>query len=78
MEIGEGMIPLMSESLDVFLEEIPGLSLVRATEIIIDTIFGAQLVYKTPYLIWLVEMVEVKRQVDELFRLWFIIPNVSS
>nr|GEX20181.1 putative reverse transcriptase domain-containing protein [Tanacetum cinerariifolium] len=59
-------IPIVKELPDVFLEELPGLPLVRQVEFKIDLIFGAAPVARAPYRLAPSEMQELSNQLQEL------------
>ena len=70
-------IPTVSDFSDVFLEEFPGLPPQRKIEFAIDIIPGATLAFITPYQMALLELKELKLQLQELLEKGFIHPSVS-
>nr|GEV76996.1 putative reverse transcriptase domain-containing protein [Tanacetum cinerariifolium] len=70
-------IPVVREFLDVFLEEIPGLPLVRQVEFQIDLIPGVAPVARAPYRLAPSEMQELSNQLQELADRGFIRPSTS-
>lgn len=72
MEVRIGTIAVVSEFLDVFFEEIPGLPPIRTVQFTIDIIPKSIPVCKPPYQMEIVELNEVKRLVDDLLKLVFV------
>ena len=70
-------IPTVSDFSDVLLEEFPGLPPQRKIEFAIDIIPGATLAFITPYQMALLELKELKLQLQELLEKGFIHPSVS-
>ncbi|GKF28093.1 putative reverse transcriptase domain-containing protein, partial [Tanacetum coccineum] len=70
-------IPVVREFLEVFLEDLPGLPLVRQVEFQIDLIPGAKLVARAPYRLDPSEMQELSDQLQELADRGFILPSTS-
>ena len=70
-------IPIVSDYPDVFSEELPGLPPHREIEFAIDVVPGATPVSITPYRMALVELKELKLQLQELLEKGFIHPSVS-
>ena len=70
-------IPTVCDYPEVFLEELPGLPPQREIESAIDVILGATLASITPYSMALVELKELKLQLQELLEKGFIRPSVS-
>nr|GFC69258.1 putative reverse transcriptase domain-containing protein [Tanacetum cinerariifolium] len=58
--------PFVSEFPDVFLDELPGIPPVREVEFNIELIPGAEPISKAPYRMALVELKELKDQLQEL------------
>ncbi|XP_027903661.1 uncharacterized protein LOC114163555 [Vigna unguiculata] len=81
MEVGEkegtSVIPLVHEFEDVLLDEVPGLPPNREVEFSIDLVPGTGPVSMAPYHMALVELVELKKQIEELMDKKFIRPNTS-
>jgi len=67
---GTSVIPMVHEFKDVFLEEVPGLPPNREAEFSIDLVPGTGLVSMAP-----AELVELKKQIEELLGKQFIQPN---
>ncbi|KAD3640642.1 hypothetical protein E3N88_29865 [Mikania micrantha] len=70
-------IPVVSEYLDVFPDELPGLPPLRQVEFRIDLVPGATLVAKAPYCLEPLEMQEMVIQIQELMDKGFIRPSFS-
>ncbi|XP_035542779.1 uncharacterized protein LOC118345010 [Juglans regia] len=70
-------IPVVDEFPDVFMEELPGLPLVRDMEFVIDLEPGAAPVHKAPYRMAPAELKELKTQLQELVDKGFIQPCTS-
>jgi len=77
-EIGPLEAPVVGDFLDVFLEDVPGLPPTREIKFSIDLVPGAGPVSITPYKMVLAELVELKKQIEELLEKQFIRPSVSS
>ncbi|KAJ0766182.1 putative nucleotidyltransferase, Ribonuclease H [Helianthus annuus] len=70
-------IPVASEYSDVFPEELPGLPPDREVEFRIHLIPGTTPIAKAPYRLAPTEMLELKKQLDELLSKGFIQPSSS-
>ena len=70
-------IPIVSEFLDVFAEELLGLPPQREIEFAINVVPGATPASITPYRMALLELKELKLQLQELLEKGFIHPSVS-
>ncbi|KAJ0468921.1 putative nucleotidyltransferase, Ribonuclease H [Helianthus annuus] len=70
-------IPVVSEYPDVFPEELPGLPPSREVEFRIHLIPGTAPIAKAPYRLAPTEMLELKKQLDELLSKRFIQPSSS-
>ena len=70
-------IPTVSDFLDVFPEELPGLPPQREIEFAIDVVPGATPASVTPYRMAPLELKELKLQLQELLDKGFIQPSVS-
>ena len=70
-------IPTVSDFLDVFPEEFPGLPPQREIEFAIDVVLGATPATITPYRMAPVELKELKLKLQELLEKGFIRPSVS-
>ena len=69
--------PTVYDYPDVFPEELPGLPLQREIEFTIDVVSGTTSASITPYRMALVELKELKHQLQELLEKGFICPSVS-
>nr|GEW32925.1 putative reverse transcriptase domain, aspartic peptidase domain protein [Tanacetum cinerariifolium] len=69
--------PIVSEFLDVFPDELPGIPPVREVEFNIEPIPGVEPISKAPYRMARVELKELKDQLQELLERGFIRPSVS-
>nr|GFA81877.1 hypothetical protein [Tanacetum cinerariifolium] len=69
--------PIVSEFIDVFPEELPGIPPVREVEFNIELILGAEPISKAPYRMAPIELKELKDQLQELLERGFIRPSVS-
>ena len=63
---------------DVFPEELPGMPPDRSVEFVIELVPGTAPVSKRPYRMPPHELVELKKQLEELENQGFIQPNTSS
>ena len=70
-------IPVASEYADVFPDEVSGLPPSRDIDFTIDLIPGAGLVSMAPYRMRPAELVELKKQIEELLEKQFIRPSAS-
>nr|GEX96476.1 putative reverse transcriptase domain, aspartic peptidase domain protein [Tanacetum cinerariifolium] len=69
--------PIVSEFLDVFPDELPGIPPVREVEFNIELILGAEPISKASYRMAPIELKELKDQLQELLERGFIRPSVS-
>ena len=69
---------VVREFADVFPEEVLGLPPKREVKFSIDLVPRAGLVSISPYRMTLMELVELKKQIEELLEIYFIRPSVSS
>jgi len=69
--------PVVGDFSDVFPEDVPRLPPTREIEFSIDLVSGAGLVSIAPYRMAPVELVELKKQIEELLEKQFIRPSVS-
>ena len=78
VERGEAtlVIPIVQDFGDVFPEEVPGLPPSREVEFSIDLVPGTSLVSMAPYRMAPAELVELKKQIEELMA-QVIRPNIS-
>jgi hypothetical protein len=67
----------VSEFFDVFPEELPGMPPKRKVEFAIDLIPGTAPISKRAYLLSGPELVELKKQMDELLEKGYISPSTS-
>jgi hypothetical protein len=71
-EIALEDIKVVPEYLDVFLEELPGMPPDRDIEFLIELLPGTPLISKRPYRMPVNELVELKKQIAELYTKGFI------
>jgi hypothetical protein len=71
------VINVVSEFLDVFPEELPGMPPERKVEFAIELIPGTAPISKRAYRVSGPELVELKKQIDELSEKGYIIPSTS-
>ena len=71
-------VPVVCEFPDVFPEELPGMPPDRAVEFVIELVPGVAPISKRPYRMPPEELVELKKQIDELEAKGFIQPSTSS
>nr|GFC47089.1 uncharacterized protein [Tanacetum cinerariifolium] len=67
--------PIVSEFPDVFPDELPGIPLVHEVEFNIELIPGSEPISKAPYRMALIELNELKDQLQELLERGFIRPS---
>ena len=65
-------IPVVKEFPDVFPEELPGIPPEREVDLSIEVIHGTTLIYRAPYRMALIELKELKTQLQELLDMGFI------
>ena len=70
-------IPVIREFPDVFLEELPGLPLLRKVEFSIELLPRTQPASKAPYRMAPNELKELKVQLEELIEKGFVCPSAS-
>lgn len=70
-------IAVVSEFQDVFQEDLPGLPPAREIEFEIELVLGTRPESKAPYRLALLELEELKKELDELLEKGFIRPSVS-
>ena len=70
-------IPALREFSDVFPEEIPGLPLKRELDFTIELVPGAVAISKSPYRMNILELNEIKSQLQELIDKNYIRPSAS-
>jgi len=71
------VIPVVQDFEDVFPEEVPGLPPRREVEFSIDLVPGTGPVWMAPYRMAPAELVELKKQIEELMAKQFIRPSTS-
>ena len=71
------LIPVVSEFPDVFPEELPGMPPDRELEFAIDLVLGTTPIHKKYYQMSSSELVELKKQLDEMLQKGYIRPNSS-
>ena len=69
--------PVINEYPDVSLEELPGMPPDRDVKFVIDLVPGTSPIAKRPYRMAASELVELKKQLEELQRTGFIRPSSS-
>ncbi|CAN6453895.1 unnamed protein product [Victoria cruziana] len=77
VELGIDQIPVVREYADVFPDELPGLPPEREIEFSIELLPGVQHISKAPYRMAPAELIELKKQIQELVEKGFIQPSVS-
>ena len=70
-------IPVVREFPDVFPEELPGIPLEREVDLSIEIVPGTVPMSRAPYRMALVELKELKVQLQELLDKGFVRPSVS-
>jgi hypothetical protein len=75
--VRDDFLPIVRDFPDVFPEVIESLPPKREVEFSIELIPGARSVSKAPYRMAPLELVEVKRQIEELMQKKFIRPSAS-
>jgi hypothetical protein len=70
-------VPVVNEFLDVFPEELSGMSPDRDIEFVIELKPGTTPIYKTPYRMATPELAELKEHIKELLEKGFIHPSSS-
>jgi len=71
------VIPVVQDFVDVFPEEVPGLPPSREVEFSIDLVPGTGPVSMAPYRMAPAELVELKKQIEDLMEKQFIRPSTS-
>jgi hypothetical protein len=69
--------PILREYKDVFPEEVPGLPPRRDIEFSMELVLGAVSIYRTPYRMSTLELVELKLQLKKMMDKGYIRPSVS-
>jgi hypothetical protein len=70
-------VPMVNEFPDVFPEELPGMPPDRDIEFVIELKSGTTSIYKTPYRMTTLGLVELKEHIKELLEKGFIHPSSS-
>jgi hypothetical protein len=70
-------IMTVSEFLDVFPEELPGMPLDHEIEFVIEIVLGTALIFKRPYRMTANQLAELKEQLQELLDKGYIRPSAS-
>ncbi|XP_040960018.1 uncharacterized protein [Gossypium hirsutum] len=70
-------VPRVQEYVDVFSEELPGLSPTQEVEFVIELVLGITTISIAPYSMAPTELKELKAQLQELLDHGFILPSVS-
>jgi hypothetical protein len=70
-------VPVVNDFSDVFLEELPDMPPDRDIEFVIELKPGTAPIYKTPYRMATLELVELKEHIKELLEKGFIYPSSS-
>jgi hypothetical protein len=68
---------LESKGIDVFSEELPGMTLDREIEFVIELKPSTALIYKTPFRMTTPELAKLKEHIKELLEKEFIHPSSS-
>ncbi|KAI3689035.1 hypothetical protein L2E82_46983 [Cichorium intybus] len=77
IKVGVANVNVVNEFLDVFPDELPGLPPDRQVEFTIELIPGAAPVARAPYHLAPSDMVELRKQLEELLDRGFIRPSTS-
>jgi hypothetical protein len=78
LDVSQGLkVPVVNEFLDVFLEELLGMSPDRDIEFVIELKPGTSPIYKTPYRMATPELAKLKEYIKELLEKEFIRPSSS-
>jgi hypothetical protein len=70
-------VPVVNEFLDVFAEELPGMSPYRDIEFVIELKPGTAPIYETPFRMTTPELAKLKEHIKELLEKGFICPSSS-
>jgi hypothetical protein len=70
-------VPVVSEFLDVYPEELPGMPPNRDIEFVIELMPGTTPIYKSPYRMATPELAELKEHIKELLEKGFVCPSSS-
>jgi hypothetical protein len=78
LDVSQGSeVPVVNDFSDVFLEELPDMPPDRDIEFVIELKPGTAPIYKTPYRMATLELVELKEHIKELLEKGFIYPSSS-
>jgi hypothetical protein len=76
LDVSKGpVVPVVSEFPDAFPVELPGMPPDRDIEFVIDLMLGVVPIYKRPYRMATLELVELKKHIKELLEKGFIHPS---
>jgi hypothetical protein len=79
MEVRQGFaVPMVNEFLNVIPKELPGLPPYRDIKFVIELKLATAPIYKIPYRMATLELVELKKLIMELLEKGFISPNSSA
>jgi hypothetical protein len=70
-------VPVISEFPDVFSEELPGMPPDRDIEFVIELMPSTASIYRSPYRMATLELIELKKHIRELLEKGFICPSSS-
>jgi hypothetical protein len=70
-------VPVVSEFPDVFSEELPGMPPDRDIEFVIELMPSTASIYRSPYRMATLELIELKKHIRELLEKGFICPSSS-
>jgi hypothetical protein len=70
-------VPVVNEFSDVLLEDLPGMPPCRDIEVVIELKPGTAPIYKTPFRMTTLELVELKEHIKDLPEKGFIHPSLS-
>ena len=76
-ELTVNMVPVVHEYTDVFPKDLPGLPPEREVRFSIDLVLGIAPISKAPYRMALIELKELKTQIEELLSKDFIRVSIS-
>jgi hypothetical protein len=78
LDVNQGpMVPVVNEFPDVFLKELPGMSLDRDIKFVIDLKLDTAPIYKSPYRMATPQLAKLKVHIKELLQKSFICPSSS-
>ena len=76
-ELTVNMVPVVHEYTDVFPKDLPGLPPEREVRFSIDLVLGIAPISKAPYRMALIDLKELKSQIEELLSKDFIRVSIS-